>query len=199
VSSLVRQTMTKQESQSIRASSFTERYILNQCTTHEVMHRGQSPSSFLLPPASTNIQSTVVDEDIRVYVQDRLATEPQVGASSQRSAIRICRKSCAELQWRDAQYPTGTDRLIRRLCGLEVKLKKDYIPGLGDSVDLVVVGGRRDPAAVRALGLGKWAWTNFYLACVEEKSAERNGEAEPAFRIVGEVSRPRSRFETFDS
>ena len=45
-----------------------------------------------------------------------------------------------------------------------VKLKKDYIPGLGDSADLVMVGGRRDTSAVYALGLGNLSWTIFYLA-----------------------------------
>ena len=45
-----------------------------------------------------------------------------------------------------------------------VKLKKDYIPGLGDSADLVMVGGRRDASAVYALGLGNLSWTIFYLA-----------------------------------
>jgi len=34
-----------------------------------------------------------------------------------------------------------------------VKLKKDYILGLGDSVDLLVVGGRSDPVMVQTLKL----------------------------------------------
>ena len=71
-----------------------------------------------------------------------------------------------------------------------VKLKKDYIPGLGDSADLVVVGGRRDASAVCTLGLGNLSWTTFYLACVENKGAFLNRNAKPIFRIVCEVSRP---------
>ena len=71
-----------------------------------------------------------------------------------------------------------------------IKLKKDYIPELGDSADLAVVGGWCDANAVPALGPGNWWWTNFFLACVENKDAVLTGNAKPMFRIVGEVSRP---------
>jgi DNA ligase-4 len=69
-------------------------------------------------------------------------------------------------------------------------LKKDYIPGLGDSVDLVVVGGRRDPAVAGALGEGNWSWTTFYLACIDNKRAGQNERQKPVFRIVCAVSQP---------
>ena len=71
-----------------------------------------------------------------------------------------------------------------------IKLKKDYIPGLGDSADLVVVGGRYEANGVLALGPGTWWWTNFSLACVEYKTDSLAQHARPSFRIVGEVSRP---------
>jgi hypothetical protein len=72
----------------------------------------------------------------------------------------------------------------------QVKLKKDYIPGLADSVDLVVVGGRRDPKVVQTLGLGNLSWTTFYLACMDNKDQGHHSGARPAFRIVGTVICP---------
>ncbi len=71
-----------------------------------------------------------------------------------------------------------------------IRQKKDYIPGLGDSADLVVVCGRCDPNAVYALGPGTWWWTDSFLACVENKDAFLTQNARLRFRIVCEVSQP---------
>jgi hypothetical protein len=79
------------------------------------------------------------------------------------------------------------------VCGRQYltarQVEEDYIAGLGDSVDLVVIGGRRDPTAAGALGVGKCLWTTFYLACVG-KSTERVEKVEPVFHIVSAVSLP---------
>jgi len=44
-----------------------------------------------------------------------------------------------------------------------IKLKKDYIPGLGDTADFAIVGGRRDAKVEQELGIGKLLWTLFYI------------------------------------
>jgi DNA ligase-4 len=36
-----------------------------------------------------------------------------------------------------------------------IKLKKDYIPGLGDTADFVIVGGRQDAGDAQDLQIGK--------------------------------------------
>lgn len=36
-----------------------------------------------------------------------------------------------------------------------IKLKKDYIPGLGDTADFVILGGRYDVREAHGLGIGK--------------------------------------------
>ncbi|KAK5043615.1 hypothetical protein LTR84_011375 [Exophiala bonariae] len=72
----------------------------------------------------------------------------------------------------------------------QIKLKKDYIPGLGDSADLVIVGGRYDTKEFWAQNeKGIW-WTTFYLACLSNKEAMLRSEAKPVFQIVTSVTRP---------
>ncbi|KZW03301.1 hypothetical protein EXIGLDRAFT_828657 [Exidia glandulosa HHB12029] len=46
-----------------------------------------------------------------------------------------------------------------------VKLKKDYIPGLGDTLDLAIVGAAWDKDRGRELGVGPGTFTTFWLGC----------------------------------
>ncbi|KAH7115591.1 hypothetical protein EDB81DRAFT_595044, partial [Dactylonectria macrodidyma] len=50
-----------------------------------------------------------------------------------------------------------------------IKLKKDYIPGLGDTADFAIIGGRRNARDEHELGIGSLWWTSFYIGCVENK------------------------------
>jgi len=71
-----------------------------------------------------------------------------------------------------------------------VKLKKDYILGLGDSVDLLVVGGRSDPVVVQTLKLLPGSWTIFFLACGKPEEDLLNDKVLAYFQLVGQVSHP---------
>jgi hypothetical protein len=71
----------------------------------------------------------------------------------------------------------------------QVKLKKDYIVGLGDSADLAIVGGRRDAKDEYELRMGKLWWTTFYLGCLENKEEVGRNDVKPRFRIVAMVDR----------
>ncbi|KAK7219336.1 hypothetical protein V2G26_007339 [Clonostachys chloroleuca] len=70
-----------------------------------------------------------------------------------------------------------------------IKLKKDYIPGLGDTVDFVIIGGSRNANDEQELGVGKLWWTAFYIACVENKNELGCSNSKPRFRIVDVVNR----------
>ncbi|KAK5215414.1 hypothetical protein LTR72_011528 [Exophiala xenobiotica] len=71
----------------------------------------------------------------------------------------------------------------------QIKLKKDYIPGWGDSADLVIVGGRYDATAALMMGDIDLSWTTFYLASPTKKDVGFTSEINPTFRVVGTVSR----------
>ncbi|KAK5936570.1 hypothetical protein PMZ80_011168 [Knufia obscura] len=80
----------------------------------------------------------------------------------------------------------GADDAMAR----HVKLKKDYIPGLGDSADLAVVGGRCDPLTAASLGLRRGSWTTFFLACRKVEAGDHDQGVTTCFHIVGQVSPP---------
>ena len=74
------------------------------------------------------------------------------------AAVRLAHRlaTAITLNWEGLVLKACQDPYVSAHGGVQrnVKLKKDYIPGLGDSADLVVVGGRRDASAVYAIGLG---------------------------------------------
>ena len=70
-----------------------------------------------------------------------------------------------------------------------IKLKKDYISGLGDTADLAIVGGRRSPTIEQELGIGRLSWTYFYIGCLENKAEVVRFAAIPRFRLL-DVIRP---------
>ncbi|KAL4999392.1 hypothetical protein BDV10DRAFT_164777 [Aspergillus recurvatus] len=74
--------------------------------------------------------------------------------------------------------------------GRWIKLKKDYIPGLGDTVDLALVGAAYNARDASILGLAKKeTWTHFFVGCLENKEAVLQSNAEPKFHIIDVIDR----------
>lgn len=74
-------------------------------------------------------------------------------------------------------------------AGKIVKLKKDYIPGLGDTADFAVIGATRD-LRTAATSLSKNKWTHFIVACLENKSEVLRFQRRPKFKMLESLTRP---------
>ncbi|KII85754.1 hypothetical protein PLICRDRAFT_700571 [Plicaturopsis crispa FD-325 SS-3] len=70
-----------------------------------------------------------------------------------------------------------------------VKLKKDYIPGYGDTVDLVIVGAVWDKERARELRVAPTAFTTFYVGVLSNSDAlKTNPNLRPHFEVYFTVA-----------
>lgn len=93
-------------------------------------------------------------------------------------------KACEEPYF--PMYSAGVDNS----SGRWIKLKKDYIPGLGDTVDLALIGASYDAQEAAAIRrIGKLRWTHFHVGCLLNKEQVVEAEAVPRFRVVDVISR----------
>lgn len=65
-----------------------------------------------------------------------------------------------------------------------IKLKKDYILGLGDTIDLCIIGARHEGRAELDLNLGTLTSTHFYIACLTNKEDVVRFDGVPSFKIL---------------
>ncbi|KAJ5649276.1 uncharacterized protein N7484_002999 [Penicillium longicatenatum] len=93
-------------------------------------------------------------------------------------------KACDEPYF--SMCPAG----VNNSSGRWIKLKKDYIPGLGDTVDLVLIGGFYEATDAAALRFPKrLSWTNFLVACLLNKEDVLQSRELPRFRVIDVVGR----------
>ncbi|KAL8935467.1 MAG: hypothetical protein Q9216_005410 [Gyalolechia sp. 2 TL-2023] len=65
-----------------------------------------------------------------------------------------------------------------------IKLKKDYIPGLGDTVDFAVVGAGYNAARAAQLKCPDLTWTHFHIGCLRNKKEVESKGAIPSIKVV---------------
>lgn len=80
----------------------------------------------------------------------------------------------------------GTDEFH----GKWIKLKKDYIPGLGDTADFAIIGARYDSReALNLRQIKNLRWTSFFVGCIDsERTASRHSSTRPVYRVVDVIS-----------
>lgn len=73
--------------------------------------------------------------------------------------------------------------------GRWIKLKKDYIPGLGDTMDLALIGAKYDPRDAAAVQHSRGLqWTHFFVGCLLNKEEVVQSEATPRFRVIDVIN-----------
>ncbi|KAL9599898.1 MAG: hypothetical protein Q9219_003531 [cf. Caloplaca sp. 3 TL-2023] len=65
-----------------------------------------------------------------------------------------------------------------------IKLKKDYIPGLGDTLDFAVVGAGYNATRAAQLHNPALKWTHFHIACLKNKEYVSKRQAKPSFVVT---------------
>ncbi|KAI9722987.1 MAG: hypothetical protein M1812_001436 [Candelaria pacifica] len=87
-------------------------------------------------------------------------------------------KSCV-----DPYFSFGKDS-NEDYAGYWIKLKKDYIQGLGDTADFAVIGASYNAKEAQKFGLSNLSWTTFHIGCMENKQEVVRSGAKPMFRVV---------------
>ncbi|KAF2170910.1 hypothetical protein M409DRAFT_18883 [Zasmidium cellare ATCC 36951] len=70
-----------------------------------------------------------------------------------------------------------------------IKVKKDYLKGLGDEADFAVIGASYNAQQAATSGLKAHAvkWTTFHLGCLTNQEDVRRNNARPDFQYVGSI------------
>src|SRR6266536_769007 len=79
---------------------------------------------------------------------------------------------------------------LGKLSAAWIKLKKDYIAGLGDTADFTIIGGSYDGREASSLGIKGLRWTSFHVGCLMNKEEVSRFEGKPQFREIDVLHPP---------
>lgn len=122
----------------------------------------------------------------------------RVAADELRQAFASCitnREEGLVLKPDEPYFNFGVARRNYASCCL--KLKKEYVKGLGEVGDFAVVGARCDPTRAKILGLPNVKFTHFYLGCLTNRDEVIRFQAKPIFKVVNEVELNSTQADTF--
>lgn len=69
-----------------------------------------------------------------------------------------------------------------------IKLKKDYIAGLGDTADFAIIGATYDSSEAARVGKTNLSWTRFHIGCLTNREAILCLGAKPHFAVVDSLN-----------
>ncbi|GAB1739551.1 hypothetical protein NU219Hw_g4501t1 [Hortaea werneckii] len=69
-----------------------------------------------------------------------------------------------------------------------IKMKKDYMVGLGDDADFAVIGASHNAQRAASAGMSGIKWTDFHLGCLLNKQEVVRFDAKPLYRLVHTVT-----------
>ncbi|GAB1726786.1 hypothetical protein NU195Hw_g6390t1 [Hortaea werneckii] len=69
-----------------------------------------------------------------------------------------------------------------------IKMKKDYMVGLGDDADFAVIGANHNAQRAASVGLTGIKWTDFHLGCLLNRKEVVRFDAKPMYRLVHTIT-----------
>lgn len=76
----------------------------------------------------------------------------------------------------------------KKYSSVWIKLKKDYIPGLGDTADFAIIGASYCPVEASKYKHEKLTWTRFYIGCLTNKYSVLHSAAKPRYDLVDSLN-----------
>ena len=96
---------------------------------------------------------------------------------------------CISRNWEGLMLKSSKDPYFSWTRSIRsMKMKKMYIPGLGDTLDMAITAAHYDAGTARKLALGSLQWTHFYLASLDNASEVRRYNKPPVFRMIDVLS-----------
>ncbi|RMY59342.1 hypothetical protein D0865_02128 [Hortaea werneckii] len=74
-----------------------------------------------------------------------------------------------------------------RTCAY-IKMKKDYMVGLGDDADFAVIGASHNAQRAASAGVAGIKWTDFHLGCLLNRQEAVRFDAKPMYRLVHTIT-----------